>query len=46
MIFIAVTGGICILSILMFLILIRKSGAKPSKVVPVREQEFMNLFGI
>ena len=29
-----------------FLILIRKSGAKPSKVVPVREQEFKNLFGI
>ena len=46
MIFIAITGGICILSILGFLLLIRKSGAKPSKVVPVREQEFKNLFGI
>ena len=46
MIFIAITGGVCILSILMFLLLIRKSGAKPSKVVPVREQEFLNLFGI
>ena len=46
MIFLLVTGGICLLSILAFLILIRKSGAKPSKVVPVREQEFKNLFGI
>ena len=46
MIFIAMTGGICVLSILMFLILIRKSGAKPAKVVPVREQEFKSLFGI
>ena len=46
MIFIAITGGVCILSILGFLLLIRKSGAKPAKVVPVREQEFKNLFGI
>ena len=46
MIFLLVTGGICLMSILAFLILIRKSGAKPSKVVPVREQEFKTLFGI
>ena len=46
MIFLLVTGGICLLSIFAFLILIRKSGAKPAKVVPVREQEFKNLFGI
>ena len=46
MIFLAITGGICLFSILAFLILIRKSGAKPVKVVPVREQEFKSLFGI
>ena len=46
MIFLAITGGICLFSILAFLILIRKSGAKPAKVVPVREQEFKSLFGI
>ena len=46
MIFLAITGGICLFSILAFLVLIRKSGAKPAKVVPVREQEFKSLFGI
>ena len=46
MIFLLVTGGICLLSIFAFLILIRKSWAKPAKVVPVREQEFKSLFGI
>ena len=46
MIFLLMTGGICLLSILAFLILIGKTGAKPSKVVPVREQEFKTLFGI
>ena len=46
MIFLLVTGGFCLLSIFAFLILVRKSGAKPTKVVPVREQEFKNLFGI
>ena len=46
MIFLAITGGICLFSIRAFLVLIRKSGAKPAKVVPVREQEFKSLFGI
>ena len=46
MIFLAITGGFCLFSILAFLVLIRKSGAKPAKVVPVREQEFKSLFGI
>ena len=48
MIFLAVTGGICIVSIVAFLLLIKTSAprAKGTKVLPVREQEFKALFGI
>ncbi len=48
MIFLAVTGGICIVSIVAFLLLIKTSAprAKGTKVLPVREQEFKTLFGI
>ena len=48
MIFLAVTGGICVVSIIAFLLLIKTSAprAKGKKVLPVREQEFKTLFGI
>ena len=48
MIFLAATGGICIVSIVAFLLLVKTSAprGKSAKVLPVREQEFKTLFGI
>ena len=44
--FLVVTGGICLISIMAFLLLIRKSGVETSNAFPLREQEFKSLFGI
>ena len=41
-----ITGLVCILSIVGFLLLIRSSGPKPKKALPAKEEIFKNLIGV